>query len=54
MVAGYPRLKFIIDSKEKNQMNINTVSASMEDPSSSLTEETRPSAPASKFFMEAP
>lgn len=30
------------------------VSASMIDPSSSLTEATRPSEPASKFFIEVP
>lgn len=41
--------------KEKVKLSYNyTVSASIVDPSASLTAVTRPSEPASKLFMEAP
>ena len=45
--------KKMLNLIHKHEQNI-TVSASMLDPSSSLTAVTCPSEPASKFFMDAP
>ena len=48
-----PIYEKVLNIMHKHQKNI-TVSASMADPSSSLTVAMRPPEPASKFFMEAP